>query len=116
MKNSPSLESEHQGEEKETLDPEFEKGFDDLQKVLKILSELGLNPPEYCFDKSIIKKQWDERYVFPIAREGADGIRANYRSRNKKIMISFTNGFEDPQDPKRLEVTAKLREAGFDVR
>ena len=52
--------------------------------------------------------------TFPIANEGAQGIRIT-RWHSGKLTISFTNGFENPKDPKRVEITEKLQVKGFDV-
>ena len=49
---------------------------------------------------------------FPVVRDGVDGIRVSY-SKRRGLIVWFTNGFEDPEDPKRKEVTEKLKKAGL---
>lgn len=102
---------EPENQEKEI---EFEKAFQQLQNIIALLAKIGFTIPEYCYSKEKIKEYWNNKFAFPIAKEGLDGIRAS-RSRNGEFRIWFTNGFEDPKNPKRLEITAKLREQGFDV-
>lgn len=116
MKNGLPIGPENPDKTIETENPEFEKFFQELQNIINVLTEMGFTVPEYCFSKKHIQEQWNNRFVFPIVREGLDGIRASISKRNGSIMVSFTNGFEDPQNPDRLKVTKKLREAGFDVR
>jgi hypothetical protein len=70
--------------------------------------------PSYCASPEKIKQDWEKKYAFPVAREGLDGVRAK-RMPNGNFRVFFTNGFEDPNDPKRMEITEKLRVEGFDV-
>ncbi|MFA6271636.1 MAG: hypothetical protein WC693_00815 [Patescibacteria group bacterium] len=95
----------------------FEEAYQQLQEIIAVLAELGLNIPDYCHSEEIIREQWDDNYriPFPVARDGADGIRASRRRDGKGFIISFTNGFENSDDPKRMEITEVLREKGFDV-
>jgi len=90
----------------------YVKNYKQLQEILIILKELGLTPIDY--QSEVIQSQWDIGNTFPIANEGAQGIRIN-RSRKGELTVSFTNGFENPNDPKRVEIAGKLREKGFDA-
>lgn len=83
-----------------------------LQEIFDVIEGLGLTPTRYPAKN--IQDQWDMGNTFPIANEGAQGIRITRWSKGG-LTISFTNGFEDSMDPKRVEVTEKLREKGFDV-
>lgn len=98
------------GEEKSS----FEQAFRQLREILDILEENGFTVPEYCYSPKKIKQNWQEKNPFPIARDGLDGIRAKLMP-NGKFRVFFTNGFEDPEDPKRVEITKILKEKGFDV-
>ena len=90
----------------------YVKDYQQLQEIWSILQELGLTPTNY--PPEIVQSQWDMGNTIPIANEGAQGIRIT-RSRRGGLTVSFTNGFEDPKNPKRVEVTEKLRDRGFDV-
>ena len=94
------------------INEKYEEDFKQLRKVLDIIKSIGLTPTGYSDE--IIQNQWDMGNTFPIVREGADGIRVT-RSRRGGITVSFTNGFENPKDPKRMEVTEELRKSGIDV-
>lgn len=90
----------------------YVKDYQHLQEIWGILQELGLTPTNY--PPEIVQSQWDMGSTIPIANEGSQGIRIT-RSRNGGLTVSFTNGFEDRKNPKRVEVTEKLREKGFNV-
>ena len=92
----------------------FEEAFAQLQNILEALKELGLTIPEYCYSEEKIKEEYESGHTFPSAREGLDGIRAK-RWRDGNFRISFTNGFEDPDNPERIEITEQLRARGFNV-
>lgn len=80
-----------------------------LQDVADILSVAGLQ----VIDRFITSdKLYDStaEMGFPIVMDGAQGIRASYSKRDG-LKIWFTNGFEDPNNPKRQEVERKLKEA-----
>lgn len=90
----------------------YATNYQQLKEIWSILQELGLTPTNYPAE--VVQNQWDMGCTFPIANEGAQGIRIT-RSRRGGLTVSFTNGFEDSKNPKRVEVTEKLREKGFDV-
>lgn len=96
------------------LAEKYEKDYQQLREILKIIEELGLTPIQYSAES--IQEQWGDSTgsTIPIANEGAQGIRIT-RWRKGGLTVSFTNGFEDPKDPKRVEITTKLLEKGFDV-
>lgn len=86
--------------------------YQQLQEIWDILHELELTPTNYPAE--VVQSQWDLGNTFPIVNEGAQGIRIT-RSRRGELTVSFTNGFEDPKNVKRIEVTERLRKLGFDV-
>lgn len=94
------------------LSEKYENDYRQLQEILEIIIESGLTPTQYPIE--IIQNQWDMGNTFPVANEGAQGIRVT-RWRKGGLTVSFTNGFEDPKNPKRTEVTMKLCKKGFDV-
>lgn len=90
----------------------YARNYEKLQEIWEALQELGLTPTNYPLE--VVQSQWDMGSTFPIANEGAQGIRVTL-SRKGELTVSFTNGFEDQKNPKRIEVTEKLREKGFNV-
>ena len=105
-------------------EPTFEQAFQKLKEIVEVLKNLGLRVPEHVLDENLIRETWEEKsyHLFPIASNGSDGIRARRLKRRDLtefkgtgFMIAFTNGFEDPKNPMRVEVTKKLREKGFKV-
>ncbi len=90
----------------------YAANYQQLQEIWGTLQEVGLTPTNYPAE--VVQSQWEMGSTFPIVNEGAQGIRVT-RSRKGELTVSFTNGFEDPKNPKRVEITSKLREKGFDV-
>jgi hypothetical protein len=83
-----------------------------LQYAGDILREMGLR----VIERNLVDREDDfaRGAPFPIVRDGLDGIRASY-SKSRGLKIWFTNGFEDPKNPKRQEIAQRLREAGLPV-
>lgn len=94
------------------MSEKYIKDYQQLQEIWSILQEAKLTPTNY--PPEIVQSQWDMGADFPIVNEGAQGIRITH-SHKSGLKIWFTNGFGDPKNPKRVEVTEKLREKGFDV-
>lgn len=92
----------------------FDEAYQQLQGILIVLSESGFNVPEFCYTEETVKEDWEKKYDFPIARDGLDGIRVT-RTLDGGFRVWFTNGFERPDNPRRREITEKLRAKGFDV-
>jgi predicted aspartyl protease len=92
----------------------FEQAYAELQQILDLLANMDLQIVEFGRDEDIIRRQWEDKYPFPIVRDGADGIRVK-RERDGHFKVWFTNGFEKPEDPQRVEIVQKLTTAGFDV-
>ena len=84
------------------------KAFNQLQRAADIMREMGLK----VIDRFITKDRLVNDMPFPIVRDGANGIRATY-SKQIGLKIWFTNGFENPNDPKRYEIEKRLKEAGL---
>mgnify|MGYP001598687284 FL=1 len=87
------------------------EAFDRLQKVSVILKEMGFRVIDRLITLDALKSPTSEA-GFPIVRDGRDGIRALYTKR-KGLVILFTNGFEDPANQKRQEVTQRLNKEGL---
>jgi hypothetical protein len=98
--------SEHQLPEK------YVKNYQQLQEIWTVLKEAGLTPTNY--PPEFVEEEWNSDSAFPLAQDGVQGIRIS-RSREGQLKIWFTNGFENPNNPKRIEITQKLREKGFKV-
>jgi len=97
------------------LETNFDNAFQQLQKIAAILAEMGLNVRSYINDSDEIKLEWMRDTAFPVALDGCDGIRASRNRKDDGFIIWFTNGFENPENPQRQEITTKLKEAGFEV-
>lgn len=94
------------------INEKYTQDYQQLMEIFNLLKSCGLTIPQYSDE--IIQEQWDYGNTFPIANEGAQGIRISRRRRGG-LTVSFTNGFENPKNPKRIEITERLREKGFDV-
>ena len=84
------------------------EALDQLRYAADILREIGLE----VIDRFITEDNLASEMSFPIVRDGLDGIRAKY-SKRRGLKFWFTNGFEDPDDPKRQEIERRLEEAGL---
>lgn len=105
FKNMEKFEQQSNKPEKFSI---FE-ALDQLQRTADILHELGLE----VIDR-FIEEKFAKETAFPIVKDGLNGIRASY-SKLKGLKIWFTNGFEDQNNPKRQEITRRLKEAGLPV-
>ena len=85
--------------------------FARLQDIAEVLREMGLRVIDSNVTIDRLKNPTSEM-GFPIVRDGADGIRASY-SKREGLKIWFTNGFENPANPRRQEAEAKLRKMGL---
>lgn len=83
--------------------------FYQLQKTSEILKKIGLE----VIDDLITEDELAKELPFPIVRDGLDGIRATY-SKRRGLKIWFTNGFEKPDDPKRIEIVKQLQKSGLE--
>lgn len=84
------------------------EALDQLKRAVDILREMGLE----VIDRFVTEERLKSEMPFPIVRDGLDGIRAVY-SRRSGLKIWFTNGFENPNDPKREKIEQRLKEAGL---
>ncbi len=82
------------------------RALDELQKAAEILRGMGFK----VTDRLINKKILEQHLPFPIVSDGLDGIRACYDKYDRALIISFTNGFEDWDNPKRVEVMNKIEQ------
>ena len=99
-------------EQEPTIEPaeqfSVSEALDQLRRASDILREIGLN----VLDRFITEDSLTSKMPFPIVRDGVDGIRAEY-SKREGLKIWFTNGIEDPNNPKRREIEKRLNEAGL---
>lgn len=93
-----------------------EKGINDaLKKLHEVLDCLKRMDFEICdYPDSVYEKSMEKNVVFPIVEDGLNGIRASYHD-GRGLVISFTNGFEHPDDPRRREVVENLKIDGVEV-
>ena len=88
-----------------------EQALERLQKIAEILKEMKLN----VIDRAVTLERLLDATAeigFPIVREGSNGVRASYSKRDG-LRIWFTNGFDDPSNLTRQEITKKLKAAGL---
>lgn len=89
----------------------LQENFNRLQSIAEILREMGLQVIDNFITIERLQNPTSEM-GFPIVRDGVDGIRASY-SKRRGLIIWFTNGFEDPNDPKRQKIIKRLQEEGL---
>jgi hypothetical protein len=92
---------------------EFEKDYAIFQKIIDILKGLGFEANDRVFGREMVRKNWEKGLPFPLTNEGLDGIRISLL-KDGKMKVWFTNGFEDPQNPRRQEVVSAMVEAGME--
>ena len=90
----------------------FNKDFEKLKKISLILKEMGFEIREYALSPEEFKRNRDNGIEFPVVEDGAQGIRIA-SSKIGEIAVSFTNGFEDPGNHRRIEVEKKLKNEGL---
>lgn len=107
---------EKQGTSKENQKISFEDAWEELQRIFNVLEALDFRVVEHRNREDIFKRNWEDRFAVavPVACDGADGIRV-VRQRNGHYMVTFTNGFENPNDPERIKVVDALQAKGIDV-
>ena len=104
-KFEPKLQNNQESELK------IQEDFKHLQCIIELLRGMGLR----VIDKSITMERFQDptsEIGFPIVKDRANGIRASY-SKREGLQIWFTNGFEDPKDPKRQEIERQMKDAGL---
>lgn len=87
------------------------EAFNRLQRIAGILGEMGFHVVNSVVTLDRLKDPTSEM-GFPIVRDGVDGIRASYTKR-QGLVIWFTNGFGDLDNPKRKEVEQRLEQEGL---
>ncbi len=104
----------------------FTKALEDLKRIVGIVKKCGIKRVcEYCdwSDQEIsaesdaaFREEWESKFSsgMPIVRDGMDGIRIS-RSDDDRLLVGFTNGFENPENPIRKKITEALTSEGFDV-
>lgn len=103
---------ESSGQNSEEFEQKFQQDLRRLQGIANVLREMGFRViDDFITLESLRSRTADAG--FPIVRDGADGIRVSYSERDYGVKVWFTNGFEDPQNPKRQEVVRRLQEEGL---
>ena len=92
-------------------DQKLPEVFGRLRNIAEILREMGLKVIDQAIAFNRLRDPVAEM-GFPIVRDGVYGIRASY-SKREGLQIWFTNGFGDPENPKRREIEKRLKEAGL---
>lgn len=84
-----------------------------LEKVVVVLKDMGFQVHDRMLDRdmrNILKNEPRKlENAMPIAWDGLDGIRVS-RNRSKGLIVSFHNGFEDPDNPRRAELKDRLKQ------
>ncbi len=89
----------------------YEEAFERLKAIAEFLREKGFDVTDRLITLTNLQRPMAE-LGFPIVSDGADGIRASY-SKNRGLIIWFTNGFEDPENTQRKEVEEFLKNNGW---
>lgn len=91
-------------ESEESIKSEFER----LVKIYSILTEMGFKVWEYAGAFEGFKQCWDDGMAFPLVWDESNGIRASINT-DRGLVIWFTNGLEEADNPKRIAVVEKLK-------
>ncbi len=86
---------------------QIKQSFKKLQKIAEVLGEMGFKVIDNVVNIDILI----ENRPFSLVRDGIDGIRATYEK--GRLLVWFTNKFEDPDNPRRQEVVARLKQEGL---
>ncbi len=106
------MSEKHNPYDEKDIDAIYADDFKQLHIIMNTLQDLGLNVCEYS--SQIIEREWRMRASFPIVHNRVQGVRIK-RGFKGGLSVWFTNGFEDPKNLTRIEITAKLREKGIVV-
>lgn len=89
--------------------------LDELKRAAEILRTMGFDVTDRLINEQILVQNTARNTAFPIVSDGGDGIRACYDKHSGELIISFTNSFEDWDNPKRVEVMDKIsKELGWE--
>ena len=97
------------GSNESLKNPEIHVTLEKLRQIAESLRSLGFTINERVISYDELS-QPTASAGFPIEVER--NIRASY-SRDRGLRIWFTNEFQEPSHPKRLEVIQKLKEQGL---
>lgn len=95
----------------ETEDQKVEEEFGQLQKIMSLLKDMGFQTTDYAISVETLRDPISAS-EFSLVMDEDNGIRASYTKR-RGLRIWYTNGFEDPKNPKRQEVERRLHESGL---
>ncbi len=87
------------------------EALEKLQRTAEILRDLGFDVIDRFINIDTLSRPTAEA-GFPVVNDGAQGIRVSY-SQRRGFRIWFTNGFENPDSPRRQEVEERLRAEGL---
>ncbi len=87
------------------------EALEKLQKTADVLRDLGFDVIDRFINIDTLSRPTAEA-GFPIVNDGMQGIRASY-SQRRGFKIWFTNGFENPDSPRRQEVEKRLQDEGL---
>lgn len=87
-------------------------GIEQLENVLSYLKSLNLNVAVEDLKEA---KEYlnDICSDLILVRDGMDGIRADYDKDEDKLVIWFTNGFQNPTNEKRVEIEKWIKNNFF---
>jgi len=92
-------------------DERFKKDFERLQAIAHTLKEMGFDVQDRFISLDMLKNP-TAIAGFPLVSDGANAIRVSYE-KERGLVIWFTNGLEDPDDPRRQEVVKRLQQEGL---
>jgi hypothetical protein len=98
------------GESRDT--GKLKQDFERLQSIAVILRDMGFEVTDRLISLDFLRQATDQEHSFPIVEDGAQGIRVSTHKK-RPLRVWFTNGFEDPANPRRQEVERRLKEVGL---
>lgn len=91
----------------------FDAAFEKLLRIHSILKEMGFRIWDYAASVDNFRKQWEAETAFPLVLDGGNGIRVSSNKRTGIMAVWFTNSFEEPDNPRRMEVEKRLKAEGL---
>ncbi|TAK04720.1 hypothetical protein EPO33_01860 [Patescibacteria group bacterium] len=107
--------SERSGQNPEAIDAREQKqraDFDRLVAIVEFLRQEGFRVCDDLVTYEMMTSEIAQRHATPMVWDGSQGIRYKYDP-YRGLIISFTNGFEEPDDPRRVRIVKWAKEKGF---
>jgi len=109
MSETPEIEFNNEKMTKEQL---LDQAFSRILKIVEVLRSMGFRINDHLINKDIFASPTACAGV-PLVADGSDSIRASYDDYYGDLRIGFTNGLENPNNPRRQEVVERLKSEGL---